>query len=221
VKYVPLEFFAGVTAILVIAIIAGKPLRRHRTPRGPVWRYIGLGAALFVLAGVLSTFPPHSVLLAVLVMLTGVVFFSFGIAILGGGNFGYLGALASGLAAVPFLMTPTPVALAHFGTRVNCTVRDYHHFGVTDFTADCPDGHSYDFKTSKRHEFPGGQVQVIVDPHGVLRAQFVGQEHVTRDLVAGIGGLVVASGIVVAAYLNRRRRGQVRPVVSPRYTSGP
>ncbi|WP_405064155.1 hypothetical protein OG474_21590 [Kribbella sp. NBC_01505] len=221
-RYLPLEFFLGVAAILVITIVAGKPLRRRGSPQGPMWRYVGLGAVLFVVAGLLFTLPPHAVLPAVLVMVLGTVFFTLGIAILGGGYFGLLGALASGLAAVPLFMTPTPVGLAAVGTTITCSVHDYRGRHVSDFTADCPDGRSYDFTTEKLREFPGGKVQVIVDPHGVLKPQFVGQEHVTVDLVAGIACLLGAAGIVAAAAVQRRRRhGQVDHVVSPRYSSGP
>ncbi|MFF0338148.1 hypothetical protein [Kribbella sp. NPDC004875] len=221
-KYVPLEFFLGVAVILAIAIVAGKPLRRRGSPHGPMWRYIAFGTSLFVVAGLLATFPPHSTVFAVLVMVLGVAFFTFGIAILGGGYYGYLGALASGLAAVPFFMTPTPVGLAHVGQTLTCTVRDYHSYGVSDFTVDCPNGRHYDFTTDHLHQFPGGRVQVIVDPHGILQAQFVGQAHEQVDLVVGILCLLGAAAIVVAAALHRRKlNGHVKQVVNPGFSSGP
>ncbi|MFK4084337.1 hypothetical protein ACI2LF_09535 [Kribbella sp. NPDC020789] len=221
-KYVPLEFFGGVAAILAIMIVAGKPLRHRGSPHGPAWRYVGLGGALFVVAALLNTFPPHSVVLAVLVMLLATGFFTLGIAILGGGYFGFLGAAASGLTATALFMAPTPVGLAHFGRTLSCRVRDPHPYGVRTFTAECPDGRSYDFTSNSPRHFPGGRVNVLVDPHGLLQAQFVGQQHAGRDLVAAVLMLLTAAGVVVAAAVtNRRKHGQVDHVVNPRFTSGP
>ncbi|TDO58118.1 hypothetical protein EV651_110152 [Kribbella sp. VKM Ac-2571] len=221
-KYAPLEFFLGVTVILVIAIIAGKPLRRRGSPQGPTRRYIALGAVLFVVAGLIYTFPPHNVVIAVLVLVLGTMFFTFGIAILGGGYFGYLGAAASAMAAVPFLMTPTPLGLAHVGKTLNCRVHNYRNREVWDFTADCPNGKSYDFRSDYGREFPGGGVQVRIDPHGMLQPRCVGQQHLTLDIVMSVLGLLGASGIVAAAAWNRRRlNGQVDHVVKPGFSSGP
>ncbi|WP_432887479.1 hypothetical protein ACQPYH_05475 [Kribbella sp. CA-245084] len=223
-KFIPLEVFGGVSLILVIMIIAGRYFRRPGAPKGPMWQYIGVGFALFVTAGVLYTFPPHTIVAAALVMVLGTGFFTFGIAMLGGGYFGFFGAVASGMAAVPFLMTPTPVALTHVGHTITCHLRghrgDDEVYG--EFTADCPSGRSYNFNKHGSHTFPDGQVQVVVDPHGVLQAEFVGQENAKLDLVTGILGLLGAAGIVVAAAVNRRRRhGVVKHVVNPRYSSGP
>ncbi|GAA1570640.1 hypothetical protein GCM10009804_28840 [Kribbella hippodromi] len=216
-KYLLLELVGGVAVILAIVIVAGKPLRRRGSPQGPMWRYIALGAVLFLLGGVMYTFPPHSTLFACLVIVLGTGFFCIGIAILGGGYYTYLGAVASGLAAVPFVMTPTPVGLSRVGQTLTCTIRDYKSYGVSEFTADCPNGHSYPFTVQGLREFPGGKLQVIVDPHGLLRAQFVGQAHVRIDLIAGILCLLGATAIVIAAALHRRKLGgQVKPAMNPR-----
>lgn len=220
-KYAPAEFFGGVSLIIVIAVLAGRHLRRPGSPKGPTWRNILLGLLLFVTAGVLDTLPPHNVVLAGLVMILGVVFFAIGIATLGGGNFSYYGAAAC-VAAVPFLMLPTPVGLHFVGHTINCRVRGYRGHSVTNFTADCPDGRSYDFHKHGLHDFPGGNVQVTVDPHGLLQAQYVGQENLAEDLVGGTLCLLAGAGIVAAAAYNRKRlHGQVRHVVKPPFSTGP
>jgi hypothetical protein len=216
------EFFAGTALVLVIVVVAGRRLRRPGSPKGPYWRNIVLGAVLFVLAGGLYTLPPHNVIFAVLVLLLGCGLFVIGIATLGGGNFGYFGALAAGMAAVPWVMTPTPLLMSHVGRPMTCHVRDYQGVGVQSFTADCPDGHSHDLSSGDYKHFPNGQVQLIVDPNNVLQAQFAGPLHVTTKVVASILCLLGASGIVVAAALNRRRlNGQVKHVVNPGFSSGP
>jgi hypothetical protein len=216
------EFFGGTALVLLIVIVAGRRLRRPGSPKGPTWRNIIIGAVLFVLAGGLSALPPHNPIFAVLVMLLGCGFFVLGIATLGGGYYGYLGALAAGMAAVPFMMTPTPLLLSHIGRPMTCHVRDYHGLGVQSFTADCPDGHSHDMSSGDYKHFPNGQVQLIVDPHNVLPAQFAGPLHVTTKVVASILCLLGAAGIIVAAAIhNRRVRGNVPHVVNPRLSSGP
>lgn len=217
-----IEFFGGVSLIIVIVITAGRHLRHPGSPKGPTWHHIVPGWVLLVLAGALYTFPPHDVVLAVLVMILGAGFLVMGIATLGGGNFGYFGALAGGLAAVPFLMTPTPVALSQVGTTINCHVRGWDGYAVYEFTADCPNGHSYNFTKHGAHDFPDGKVPVILDPHGVLQPEFVGEENVTADLVGGILCLLGAAGIIAAAAVhNRRLHGNVRHVVNPGFSSGP
>lgn len=155
-KYLPLEFFAGVSLIIVVSVIAGRHLRRPGSPHGPTWRYILLGLMLFITAGTLNALPPHNVVLATLVMILGVAFFAIGIATLGGGNFSFYGAAACGMAAVPFLMLPTPIGLHIVGKTITCRVRGWDGFSVTDFTADCPDGHSYDFHKHGLHDFRAG-----------------------------------------------------------------
>lgn len=217
-----IEFFGGMVAIIAIVIVAGRHLRRPGSPKGPTWHHIVLGWVLLVAAGALYTFPPHDIVLSVLVLVLGVGFLVMGIATLGGGNFGYFGALAGGLAAVPFVMTPAPVALSQVGTTITCHVRGYDGDPVYEFTADCPNGHSYDFTKHGSHDFPGGTVPVILDKHGVLQPEFVGEENVTADLVGGILCLLVAAGIIVAAAVhNRRLHGDVRHVVKPGLSSGP
>jgi hypothetical protein len=218
-----LEFFGGTALIIVIVIVAGRHLRHPGSPKGPTWGHIALAVALFVLAGALSFFPPHNVVLAALIMVLGAGFMTMGIATLGGGNFGYFGALAAGLAALPFLMTPTPLALSQVGTTITCHLRDYRgHEVYGEFTADCPGGKTYDFNKHGSHDFPGGIVPVIVDPHGILQAEFVGEENVTADTVGGILCLIGAAGIIAAAFVhNRRLHGNVRHVVNPRFSSGP
>ncbi|MGW6279766.1 hypothetical protein [Kribbella sp. NPDC055071] len=216
------EFFGGTALIIVIVIIAGRHLRRPGSPKGPTWGHITLASALFVVAGAVYFFPPHNVVLAALIMVLGAGFLTMGVATLGGGNFGYFGALAGGLAALPFLMTPTPLALSIVGTTIDCHVRDYRGHEVYEFTADCPGGKSYDFTKHGAHNFPGGNVPVIVDRHGILQAEFVGEENVTADTVGGILCLIGAAGIVVAALVhNRRLHGNVRHVVKPGFSSGP
>jgi hypothetical protein len=72
-----------------------------------------------------------------------------------------------------------------------------------------------------RH-FPDGQVQLIVDPHNVLPAEFAGPLHVPAKVVASILCLLGASSIVLAAAIsNRRRRGEVAHVANPGFSSGP
>ncbi|MEV5964694.1 hypothetical protein AB0L70_23175 [Kribbella sp. NPDC051952] len=220
-KYLPLEFFGGVSLIIVIMIVAGRAVRRPGSPKGPMWQYIAGGFSLFVLAGVLYTFPPHSVVLPGLIMVLGAGLFTLGIAILGGGYFSFFGAAASGMAAVPFLMTPTPLALVHVGKTITCHIRGYRGHEVSEFTADCPDGHSYDFTKHGFHDFPGGEVPVIIDPHGVFKAEFVGEENVTVDTVGGVLGLIGAGGVIAAAVASRRRQhGQVKHVVKPPFSTG-
>jgi hypothetical protein len=217
-----LEVFGGTAVIIVIAIVAGRHLRRPGSPKGPTWGYIAMGWVLLVGAGALYAFPPHNIVFSALVLILGAIFLVMGIATLGGGNFTYLGALAGGMAALPFVMTPTPVALKAVGTTITCHVRGYHGHEVYEFTADCPNGRSYDFTKKGAHDFPGGQVPVIVDPHGILQAEFVGEENVTGDLVAAILCLLGAGGIIIAAEINNRRHhGQVRHIVNPRFSSGP
>lgn len=215
-------FYGGTALVLVIVVIAGRRLRRPGSPKGPTWRNILLGAVLFVLAGGLYTLPPHNIVLAVLAMLLGCGLFVIGIATLGGGNFGYFGALAAGMAAVPWMMTPTPLLMSHLGRPMTCHVRDYHGVGVRSFTADCPDGRSHDLSSGNYRHFPNGQVQLIVDPHNVLQAQFAGPLHVPIKVVASVLCLLGAAGIVLAAALHRRKlRGQVEHVANPGFSSGP
>lgn len=221
-KYLPLEFFGGVSLIIVVTIVAGRHLRRPGSPHGPTWRYILLGLTLFVTAGALNALPPHNVVLAALVMIMGVGFFAIGIATMGGGNFSFYGAAACGMAAVPFLMLPTPIGLHIVGKTINCRVRGWDGFSVTDFTADCPDGRSYDFHKHGLHDFSGGDVAVVVDPHGVLQPQYVGEENLTEESIFGGLAIVGAAGIVTAAAYNRKRlHGQVKHVVKPGFSSGP
>ncbi|HZX02526.1 hypothetical protein [Kribbella sp.] len=216
------EFYGGTALVLLIVVVAGRRLRRPGSPKGPTWRNIAIGAVLFVVAGGLYTLPPHNVIFAVLAMLLGCGFFVIGIATLGGGYFGFLGAAAAGMAAVPWMMTPTPLLLSHVGRTVTCKVRNYDGTGVQSFTADCPDGHSHDMSSGDYKHFPNGQVQLIVDPNNVLPAEFAGPLHVTTKVVASILCLLGASGIVVAAAVNNRRlRGAVPHVAKPGFSSGP
>ncbi|HEY0475679.1 MAG TPA: hypothetical protein VGD34_28610 [Kribbella sp.] len=215
-RYFAFAFVLGVAGVLAIVITIGKPLRRGGSPQGNSTAMIAIGSALFVVAGAAQTFPPHSVLLAVLVLLVGIGLFTVGVAILGGGFFGFLGAAASGFIAPALMLAPTPIALDHVGTTVSCTVDRYRGHAVYDFTASCPNGESYAFTSKRSRDFPGGKVKVIVDPNNVLEAQFVGEHNPSADLVGGILSILVGAGIVAAAALNRRRhRGQVRPVVKP------
>lgn len=219
---IALEFYGGTALVIAIVIIAGRRLRRPGSPKGPTWRNIVLGAVLFVVAGALYTLPPHNIIFAVLAMLLGCGFFVIGIATLGGGNFGYFGAAAAGMAAIPWMMTPTPLLLSHVGRPMTCHVRDYRGIGVKSFTADCPDGRSHDMSSGDYRHFPDGQVQLIVDPHNVLPAEFAGPLHVPAKVVASIFCLLGASSIVLAAAINnRRRRGEVAHVANPRFSSGP
>ena len=221
-KYLPLEFFGGVSLIILVSVIAGRHLRRPGSPHGPTWRYILLGLMLFITAGALDALPPHNIVLAALVMIMGVAFFAIGIATLGGGNFSFYGAAACGMAAVPFLMLPTPIGLHIVGKTITCRVRGWNGFSVTDFTADCPDGRSYDFHKHGLHYFAGGNVPVVVDPHGVLQPQYVGEENVTEEAIFGGLALLGAGGIIGAAAYNRKRlHGQVKHVVKPGFSSGP
>ncbi|HEY3561903.1 MAG TPA: hypothetical protein VGL05_30765 [Kribbella sp.] len=219
---VALEFYGGTALVLAIVIVLGRRLRRPGAPKGPAWRNIVLGAVLFVVAGALYTLPPHNIVLAVLAMLLGCGFFVIGIATLGGGYFGYFGAAAAGMAALPWMMTPTPLLLSHVGRPMTCHVRGYRGVGVKSFTADCPDGRSHDLSSSDYRHFPNGQVQLIVDPHNVLPAEFAGPLHATTKVVASALCLLGASTIVVAAAVHRRKlHGQVEGVVNPGFSSGP
>ncbi|MEU4193506.1 hypothetical protein AB0E69_16525 [Kribbella sp. NPDC026611] len=217
-----LEFVGGVTLIIVVMIVAGRHLRRPGSPKGPTWRNLAIGLALFVVASALNTLPPHDIVLSVLVLVLGVGFFALGVATLGGGNFSYYGAAACGMAAVPFFMLPTPIGLHLVGHTIQCRVRDYRGHAVTDFTADCPGRKSYDFHKHGLHTFPGGQVDVVVDPHGLLQAQYVGQEDLAKESVWGGLGLLGAAGVVAAAAYNRKRlHGEVKHVVKPPFSTGP
>jgi hypothetical protein len=216
-KYYALALVIGVVGVIAIVSVVGAPLRRSGSPQGRTGLMIGTSALLAVAASLAMTLPPHSALIGTLLLIVSTGLFAIGVGILGGGMYGIIACVGAGLAGSALLLGPTPIALAHVGTTMTCQIRDYHNRAVGDFTADCPDGHHYSFLTKDWREFPDGRVAVIVDRHGLLQAQFVGQHRPTLDLVVSILSLLIAAGIVVAAALNRRRlRGQVPRVVIPR-----
>jgi hypothetical protein len=206
----------GVVGILAVVMVVGAPLRRRGSPRGRSGRMIGAGSGLLVAAGVSYALPPHPLVVSCLVLMLGATLFTIGVAILGGGVFGLVGAIAAGLVGAALLLEPTPVLLSHVTTPVTCQLHGANgdFTGRRDFSVDCPRGRRYTI--SNRHDllFPERRVQVLADPNGLLATQYVGEHQPTADLLAGTASILAAAGVVVAAGLNRRRRhGQVRPVM--------
>lgn len=205
----------GVAGILAIVMVVGAPLRRRGSPQGRSGIMIGVGSGLLVLAGLTYTLPPHPLVVSCLVLMLGAVLFTIGVAILGGGMFGFVGAIAAGLAGAALLLEPTPILLSHVTTPVTCQLRggDGDFTGGGDFSVDCPDGRRYSFTTKHDLLFPQRRVQVLADPNGILATQYVGQHQPNADLLGGTVSILIAAGVVAAAGLNRRRRhGRVRPV---------
>lgn len=219
-RLVALSLVAGVFGIIGITVAIGAPLRRPGSPQGPYWRLIAYGVAGMVVGSLAVTLPPHSYLVGVLVMVLGVGCWCVGVGILGGGWFGIIGAGAAGLLVMGLAMAPTPVALSYVGVPVQCHVQGSDGRDVYDFTAVCPGGRTYAFNSEQSRDFPGGRVTVLVDPHGIISAEFVGEQSPDEDLPVAVGAVLVAAGVVVAAAYNRRRlRGRVAHVVQPPVTT--
>lgn len=225
-RHTAVAFLIGVLGVLCIAIAVGAPLRRPGPPRGPHWLLIGSGTAAMVVAGLVTTLPPHSYGIGTLFLVLGAGLFCIGVGFLGGGWFGIIGAVAAGLLGAALVIAPTPLALARVGVPEHCSIpaADGYElpdgFTVYDFTAVCPDGHRYPFPNTHERVFPGRRVTVLVDPHGVLAPEFAGEHDPGEDLPAAIASVLLPAAVVAAAAINRAlRRGRVRPVVKPPITT--
>jgi hypothetical protein len=213
---VALSLVLGVFGIIGISVVVGSPLRRAGSPHGPHWRLITYGVIAMAAASLIVTFPPHSYVAGSLFLVLGAGLFCIGTAILGGGWFGIIGACAGGLLASALVMAPTPLALARIGVPVQCVIPGSDGIDVYDFTAVCPGGHRYPFLSKYAHDFPGDRVTILVDPNGVLEAEYAGEHDPAEDLPVAIGSILVAAGVVAAGAINRRRQhGNPRHAVKP------
>jgi hypothetical protein len=217
---VAVSLVVGVFGIIGISVAVGAPLRRAGSPKGPHWRLITYGVVAMIAASLIVTLPPHSYIAGALILVLGAGLFCIGTGMLGGGWYGIVGACGGGLLGAALMMAPTPLALAHVGVTVHCRIPDSDGIDVYDFTAVCPGGHRYPFLSKYSHTFPHAAVDVLVDPNGVLEAEYVGEHDPAEDLPAAVGSILLAAGVVIAAAVNRsRRRGQVAHVVKPPITT--
>jgi hypothetical protein len=217
---VGLAVVLGTFGIILVVVVVGTPLRRGGGTADTGLRLVVSAVVLVLLCGVLYTLPPHSVVFAALLMIVSAGFFTIGVAIVGGGYFGIIGAVGAGLTCAAIMMAPTPIALATMHHTMTCAipVQPYRDTGL-DFDVHCPDGKVYPIRSRQEHAL-GVPVRMLVDPHGLLRPELADRVHVHKDELALALSLLTGAGTVVAALINRRRhRGRVRPVVSPRGTA--
>jgi hypothetical protein len=210
----------GTFGVICVVVVVGTPLRRQRGGgAGTGGRLIVSALVITLLCGVLYTLPPHSVVFAALLLIVAAGFFTIGVAIVGGGYFGIVGAVGAGLICAAVMMAPTPIALATMDHTVTCEI-PAQRFGDTSYEFDvhCPGGKVYPIKTKQPHA-TGVPVRMLFDPHGLLRPEIADRVHVHKDELALVLSLLGGVGTVAAAYVNRRR-GRVRPVVSPRLGPG-
>ncbi|MGI5224434.1 hypothetical protein [Actinoallomurus sp. CA-142502] len=210
----------GTFGVICLVVVVGTPLRRRRAGSAATGgRLIASALVLTLLCGVLYTLPPHSVVFAALLLIVAAGFFTIGVAIVGGGYFGLVGAVGAGLICAAVMMAPTPIALATMDHTVTCEIPAQRYAGTSDdFDVHCPGGKVYPIRSRQPHA-TGVPVRMLIDPHGLLRPEIADRVHVHKDELALLLSLLLGAATVVAAYVNRRR-GRVRPVVSPRPGSG-